>query len=85
MATTAVRGATPEERVAARRARSRERRTDHYVALIRAARWGRKDPTETLQHACAYLRAVAHAELTDDEVFALAEQVSKMADERNKP
>ncbi len=80
----ALKGSTPEAREAARRQRTCENRADHYVQLMQDARWNKQSPKATLGHACDFLRAVA-GDLHPDVVFDLAEQITKLADERNKP
>lgn len=77
-----VKGATFEDRERARKARSRRNRADLYVELMERARWHEQSPRKTLSHACDFLRAVAK-ELPDDEVYALAADLTRMADERN--
>lgn len=80
----AVKGATPELREAARRKKTCENRAALYSQLMRHARWEKQSPKETLRHACEFLRAVA-AGLEASDVFELAEQITRLADERNKP
>lgn len=77
-----TKGATREERDELRRQQTCTRRANHYVDLMRQARWELRSPTETLRHACEFLRAVAKG-LAPDDVYALAETVTRLADERN--
>lgn len=76
--TTKIRGATAEQRQAARQKRARERLANQYVQLMRAA----TSPRHRLAHACAYLRAVANG-MTADEVDRLAHTITRMAEEEN--
>jgi hypothetical protein len=78
----AVRGTTPEARAAARLKKSAERRAQYYVSLMHKARWEQQSPKETLRHACEFLRAVA-TDLPPATVFEIAEQITRIADERN--
>jgi hypothetical protein len=78
-----VRGVTPEQREQKRRQRTARTRADHYTHLMTDA-VNRRDPQDTLRHACDFLRAVAN-DMTPDAVLALAETVTRLADERNQP
>lgn len=78
--TTSVRGVTAEERQAKRAQRTCDNRAAYYVALMTAA----TTPTERMRHACEYARAVAKAK-TGDEIDEMAREITRVADERNKP
>lgn len=75
----AVHGETVEERAAARRVRTRQRRAHYYVALMDAARPG----MDRLRHASDYLRAVAK-DLPTADADRLALAMTALADEWNQ-
>lgn len=79
-----VKGATFADREAARRQLTCDNRADHYQHLMTVARWQEQSPRKALGHACDFLRAVAK-HMTDDDVYTLAERITRIADERNKP
>ena len=75
-----VHGATPEERKAARRKVTAQRRAVDFRERIAAAAG---HPTRQLTEVCAYLRAIGD-DLPPNETAELARKVAGVADEWSK-
>ena len=75
----AVRGATAEERVQARKQRTRRNRLQFFVDAIRDATTGR----QRLQQACQFAKAVGD-DLDDRARTEMAREIAEIADRRNR-
>lgn len=76
---TRIRGATPEQREAARQARRRQRRAETYTDLMREA----PNAKEQLRRACEYMRAVAN-DMDPADVNGVVQTLTRIADDWNR-
>ncbi len=75
----AVKGATAEERAAARKVRTSQRRLTHFIDAIKEAKTGR----QRLQQACQFAKAVGD-DLDEQGRIEMAREVAEIADRRNR-